>query len=1013
MHKCRTVSRSIFMTILLAPLFLYAQHKGINFQGVIKKSDGTLPNVSGITVTVQFLDPVHYCILREEEHSGKNISNGYLNLVLGDSSASTPAGKNPSPVLSISEALNNQVSRTGLSCVDIQNNITSSNQTYIPSNLDRRIVRVRFNLQGEEVAADFNMRAVGFAVNSEMINGKTDSDFVNVNGAKGVTQSNLENIFEQSTKLNALLGNTNGTGDTLGVNITGNAATATTASTILGGLNALLPSQAGHAGKYLTTDGSNVSWAPVVNSGGTITEVIAGAGLTGGGSAGSVTVSLSNVGTAGTYAKVTTDPQGRVTAGGNLSSSDIPFLDAAKISSGTFGDSMLSDLDFDKLINAATKYFNYKPNNVACNTNEVLKYDDTLDSSNGGWKCASDNTLIAPGDASYSVKGLVQFNTDAPTSGFTVSGGVASLNTGTSPYQIVKLDEAAKLPAIDGSQLLNLPVVSSFTGSLAGDVTGNQASTNVEKIKGQAVTATGSSPGQVLRYAGSNNWTPGFVAMTDLRSAIAGMNAFATSCGAHQTLTYNSVGEVMSCLNISIVKEQVSDFPVLASVATTGSYNDLSNKPTIPAAQVNADWNAVSGVSQVLNKPSLGTLASKSTVTSSELSAGAVTSAELATSSVTDAKIVSLSSSKLFNDVDVARLPVASSTSDGIVTNTTQSFSGIKTFINNVIAKGSMSMTGLLTASGGVTTTSVVASGAGQFDRVKLAHSTVTCDGTTEGSMRYNSVNKRMDFCNGSIWVAMAPKLSCPLNFIPVPPLDGYASSPFCVAKYEMRNTGSNVAVSQPSGTPWVNIQRGVDSTIAGAAWKACKDLGSNYDLISNSQWQAIARNIESVDSNWSGGVVGSGSLNRGHTNGAAAISAYSDDNNACVGTGQSCSRTVWHANRRIHTLSNGMVIWDFSGNVWEWVRDNYPDLGINPSISLSWNEFSSLSATNKAILGSANGSWNSVQGLGRAYGGAGGALVRGGRWANGDNAGIFSVDMQEGPTYAGTYVGFRCVYVP
>lgn len=70
----------------------------------------------------------------------------------------------------------------------------------------------------------------------------------------------------------------------------------------------------------------------------------------------------------------------------------------------------------------------------------------------------------------------------------------------------------------------------------------------------------------------------------------------------------------------------------LATVATTGSYNDLSdtphippdpvpqvqanwteddttlpsyiqNKPVIPAAQVNSDWNSNSGVSEILNKP--------------------------------------------------------------------------------------------------------------------------------------------------------------------------------------------------------------------------------------------------------------------------------------------------------------------------------------------------------------------------------------------------------------------------
>lgn len=46
-----------------------------------------------------------------------------------------------------------------------------------------------------------------------------------------------------------------------------------------------------------------------------------------------------------------------------------------------------------------------------------------------------------------------------------------------------------------------------------------------------------------------------------------------------------------------------------ADVATSGDYNDLNNKPTIPAAQVNADWNATSGVAEILNKPNLATVA--------------------------------------------------------------------------------------------------------------------------------------------------------------------------------------------------------------------------------------------------------------------------------------------------------------------------------------------------------------------------------------------------------------------
>lgn len=41
----------------------------------------------------------------------------------------------------------------------------------------------------------------------------------------------------------------------------------------------------------------------------------------------------------------------------------------------------------------------------------------------------------------------------------------------------------------------------------------------------------------------------------------------------------------------------------------SGNYNDLTNKPTIPAAQVNSDWNATTGVARILNKPTLATVA--------------------------------------------------------------------------------------------------------------------------------------------------------------------------------------------------------------------------------------------------------------------------------------------------------------------------------------------------------------------------------------------------------------------
>jgi len=51
----------------------------------------------------------------------------------------------------------------------------------------------------------------------------------------------------------------------------------------------------------------------------------------------------------------------------------------------------------------------------------------------------------------------------------------------------------------------------------------------------------------------------------------------------------------------------------LATVATTGDYNDLTNKPAIPAAQVQADWDQADSdaVDYIKNKPTIPTIAAQ------------------------------------------------------------------------------------------------------------------------------------------------------------------------------------------------------------------------------------------------------------------------------------------------------------------------------------------------------------------------------------------------------------------
>jgi len=90
---------------------------------------------------------------------------------------------------------------------------------------------------------------------------------------------------------------------------------------------------------------------------------------------------------------------------------------------------------------------------------------------------------------------------------------------------------------------------------------------------------------------------------------------------ANQIANYadNSPIELKEGLNIPAGKELQAGGTfgtlgqVLSSTGTTiqwtnpfsGNYQDLTNKPTIPAAQVQSDWNATSGIEVIKNKPSI------------------------------------------------------------------------------------------------------------------------------------------------------------------------------------------------------------------------------------------------------------------------------------------------------------------------------------------------------------------------------------------------------------------------
>jgi len=265
------------------------------------------------------------------------------------------------------------------------------------------------------------------------------------------------------------------------------------------------------------------------------------------------------------------------------------------------------------------------------------------------------------------------------------------------------------------------------------------------------------------------------------------------------------------------------------------------------------------------------------------------------------------------------------------------------------------------------------------------------------------------------------PSSGCPTGYTLVPGDTDYGTTDFCVMKYEAK-FGDKGAVSQATEVP---ARGGISQN---TAYAACRNLGPGYALINNAEWMTIASNIANVGTNWSGGTVGSGALNHGHTDGTPgdALAAVTDDNDPCNGTGQTCSSSTWNNQRRTHVLSNSNVIWDFSGNVWEWVdyynRDNKP----TPA-NAAWNEYTAVSgstymAKNRLVPTNAlkswwSDSWNgATNGIGQYYGGTnggGGALLRGGAWDVGSGAGVFAVSLGNAPSDTHTRIGFRCVFRP
>jgi len=238
-------------------------------------------------------------------------------------------------------------------------------------------------------------------------------------------------------------------------------------------------------------------------------------------------------------------------------------------------------------------------------------------------------------------------------------------------------------------------------------------------------------------------------------------------------------------------------------------------------------------------------------------------------------------------------------------------------------------------------------------------------------------------------------------EWVLVPGDAGIGTDDFYVMKYEAKNVSG--AYSQADTAPYVNINLANSKA-------ACEALGAGYHLMTVNEAQTINRNLEQVESNWYGEVVGTNGLFRGNCGRADNLGYNGSDPE--YGTGRDSKAKL--------TLSNSNEIWDWSGNVWEWIDGGGSNGTIGTSGGVTWRSASGWiewdnadldgSPGERSVLGPSDSSWTSTQGMGQYFGDAStNAFVRGGNWRDEGFDGVFALNLDFAPTYTGTYVGFRC----
>ena len=429
------------------------------------------------------------------------------------------------------------------------------------------------------------------------------------------------------------------------------------------------------------------------------------------------TVNLATAGTAGTYAKVTTDAFGRVSAGTTLSSTDIPPISASLVTSGTLNTAQLPTAGnagtYAKVTTDAygrvtagttlassdvTAALGFTPINKAGDTITGalhLGSNDVL--SAGNIQMAASKTLALSGNTADPTglvsgdKGKTWFNTTSNqikywdgTSTQTlgaVGASVTSLNGQTGSTQTFATPgttgTAPAWSSAANAHTLNIPLAST-TSVTAGLISNADYNTFNGKVAG------------VTSGTGVSVSTTGNIATVNL--------ATAGTAGTYAKVTTDAFGRVSAGTTLSSTDIP----PISASLVTSGTLN---------TAQLPTAGNA-------------GTYAKVTTDAYGRVTAGTT----LASSDIT--------SSLGFTPINKAGDTMTGALTmplNGLIAGTSQ-----LVLANGNVGIGTTNPTSLLTTAG----------------EVQIGSTSASCNANTAGALQY--AGGVMQFCNGSGWGALS-----------------------------------------------------------------------------------------------------------------------------------------------------------------------------------------------------------------------------------------------------------------